>query len=232
MQLFKKPDLHIKEREDYLKNLESAILVKEQELVLINRSADETKRSLDESLEVSSAAIRKQITEIDNVLKIKQSERAEIEKPIADRNKSLDERASLLDVRAKDIDSREQNVFEREREVESKLEGLKDLSDDLGETRTRLLIKEKLVLGRESVLKNRETEYMLAIQNFQAEDKKFLERVKEREYALQLKELNLEGKEENLKHRERELLNGHILLNDQRGTLERAWKEFESKKKK
>lgn len=231
MQLFKKPDLQKTEREAYLKELESQILRKEQELVLMNRSADETKRTLDETLAVSSVAIRKQIEEIDNVLKLKQAERRELEKPIGDRMKSLDERAISLDLRAKAIDEKEQQVFERERGTETKLESLKDLSDDLGETRTRLLIKEKLVLGREGILKNRETQYLLAVEDHSAKERKFYELVQEREYAISLRELNLQSKEENLAKREKELLNGHILLNDQRGVLARAWGELEKKKK-
>jgi len=109
--IFKKPDLHQKEREAYLNDLNARILTKERELESITFSTRETKKNLEETLRLSSAAIHKQIAEIDNVLKLKQAERIELEKPISNRTKALDERAISLDEKSKALDEMTQKGF-------------------------------------------------------------------------------------------------------------------------
>lgn len=215
--------------EIYISALYSEIYEKERELEALNLSSNTLRNALNASFLEDSERIKKELEGLKSQLAIKRAERIELDKPITDRQNSLDARAISLDVRAKEIDEKEQKVFEGERENEMKLESLKDLADNLGETRTRLVIKEKLILGREGNLKNREVQYLVAVENLNERERQFVEAVKEREYALQLKELNVQSKEENLVKREKELSDGHIWLNDQREVLERAWKEIKKK---
>lgn len=227
--IFKKPDLHKKEREAYLKELDEKIIARERELEDIRLTSEETKRKLDESLAQSSLAIKKQIEEIDSILKIKQMERIELEKPIDEKRKVLDERELKLNERSKSIEDISQAMFERDRALDIKLEGLQDLADSLGETRVRLGVKEKLLDGREQSLKEKEANYLVRTSILEDRTNKIAADFQSREYSLGLKLLNVQGLEENLQRREKELFDGYVLLNDRRTLLEKGFKELKEK---
>lgn len=227
--IFKKPDLDKKEREKYLADLEKKIFLKEKELESINTASEITRRSLEESLNESANEIRKQIADLDNVLFFKREERVELEKPLTARSKALDEREQKLSIRSQSLDDAVQAVFERERATESKLEGIQDLADTLGETRVRLAVKEKTLQGRENLLRDRESNHLIQVEFFNENVKKSYESARQREYDVSLREMNIESEKENLVKREKQLSDDHIWLNDQRGVLARAWEELRRK---
>lgn len=217
--------------ETYLKALYAKIFEKEKELESISFANQEKKRQLDIGLVFSSAEIKRQLDEVESELIIKRQERVELEKPFNDRSKELDERSLKLDERSKSLDDATQAVFERERAAEGKLEAVQDLADSLGKTRVRLSVKEKTLEGREKILKEKETRQLVSIQNWNEEEARRNDGLQSRAYSIELRELNVQGKEENLIRREKELLDGYIRLEDQRGTLARAWDELERKRK-
>lgn len=217
--------------EVYLKALYSKIYDKERELEELKTTGDATKKALDDSFAEFSAQVKKDTAELESELNIKRSERAELEKPLTERIKAIDAKEQKVIQSELDIKVQEQALFEKDYATETKLNSIKDLSDELAEMRVRLNIREKQHDAKASSLKTKEMEYLVAYQNFREEAAKIRNQFQEREYAIELREMNVQSEKENLVKREKELSNGYILLTDQRGTLERAWDELRRKQK-
>lgn len=215
--------------EIYLKSLYGKILEKEKEWEVIQQQTAENKIAIDKTFQEHVASLTKELKDIENALVFKREERAELEKPLTERIKIIDARELKVIQSELDIKAQEQAVFEKERTTEAKLDSIKDLSDELAEMRVRLNIREKQHASKEASLKTKEMEYLVAYQNFREEAAKIRNQFQEREYAIAMRELNVQSKEENLVSREQKLTDGHIWLNDQRGVLERAWRELKSK---
>lgn len=254
VRIFKKPDLRtekaefsedvfqdpkklkeIKEHlkpEVYLKSLYEKIGSKEKEWEVIQQQTAENKIVMDKTFQEHVASLTKELKDIENALVFKREERAELEKPLTERIKAIDAREQKVIQSELDIKAQEQALFEKDYATEAKLDSIKDLSDELAEMRVRLNIREKQHDAKASSLKNKEIEYLVAYQNFREEAAKIRNQFQEREYAIELRELNVQSEKENLVKREKELSNGYILLTDQRGTLERAWQELRRKENK
>lgn len=228
--IFKKPDLGKKERESYLKELDEKIILEEQRLIQVKESVEVSTRAIQEAFIDIQRKKQTEINDIEAQLIGKRAERANLEKPLTERshNVFLQERAVIE--REETIGAKEQAVFERERECEIKLDGIRDLSDQIGESRTRLVIRETQQKRKEEILGNREHEYLIKIDAFNSHVVSKTKEFDQRAYELGVQGLDLKSKEENLRRREQALLDGHIKLNDQRCTLERAWKELDIKK--
>lgn len=224
--LFKKPKLEPKE---YLKKIEEQILVKTEMLENLDEQYRDKSVILLATYGKEKEQLQKELTGIENVLGILRQERIELEKPIIEKTVVLVERENAVAKREETITQREQKVFEGERGNESKLESIKELSNQLGEEKISHMVKGKTLIHRENLLKTRETEYLAEITAFNEWKRQEVERIKNREYVVSIDELNVQSKEENLVKREKELTNGFILLTDQRETLARAWKELERK---
>jgi epidermal growth factor receptor substrate 15 len=222
------PDI-MSNREKYLARLNAQIYEKEREWESISSSFEVKKNATDATFNEYTESLKRQIRELESVLALKRSERVELEKPYIGRSKELDERQSKLDERSKSLDEYAQATFEKERAAEGKLEGIQDLADTLGETRVRLTVKENLLNGREMLIKDKEMRLLVQDSKQQERANKIAAQLQERDNAVTLKELNVQGKEENLERREKELLDGFILLNDQRGTLGRGFNELRRK---
>lgn len=216
--------------EEYLKTLYDKISSVEKLVEEFEARYADTKLDLERTLGRRKLELEREISTLENVLIFKREEHAELVKPITLLSKALQEKESELLVREQLADEATQRAFEREREAEKKLESVQELADELGESRVRLTIKERTLQGREDLLKDKETQYLVRIERFSREVNESSARIQERVNEVTLKELNLQGKEENLVKREKELLDGHIWLNDQRGVLDRAWKELKKKK--
>lgn len=230
VRLFERPELGKKEKESYLKTLEMKILQKEQEWEATQERMAENQKAIDKTFQNRAASLTKELNDIENALVFKREERAELEKPLIERMRAIDARESKVIQGELDIKTQQQAIFEKERATEAKLDGIKDLSDELAEIRVRLNIKEKQHDTKAQSLANKEMEYLIAYQNFREEAAKIRDTFKEREYAISLRELNVQSEKENLLKREQLLENGHIWLNDQREVLGRAWAELRSKK--
>ncbi len=215
--------------EEYLKSIYNKISEKELELASFERRASERKDKEEQSLAADKLKRENEINTLEAVLVEKRAERANLEKPLTERIAALDNRENVLNDLEKTLKDNEQSVFEREKACDVQLDGIKDMADELGETRLRLSVKEKQLKGREDRIKEGETAHMLKVDKFSQEVNKAAAIVQERENAVLLKEQQVDAKEENLVKREKELLNGHILLNDRRGVLARAWKELGEK---
>lgn len=224
--LFKKPKETSKQNPvgESLKELKA-----EEELDEFKSRVTQEKEILIESFEREKAEREALIKVLDNTIELKRQKREEAEVPLLERVRLIDERERVLAEKETQVSQDRQRAFETQREAERKLEDVQELTDQVGETRVRQMVKEKTLIERENVLKGRENEYLIKIEKFSHEINESAARIQERENAVYLKELNLQSKEENLAKREKELLNGHILLNDQRGTLERAWNELKEK---
>ena len=172
---------------------------------------------------------RRTIDALDNVIALKQSKRNEAEVPLTEKWKAIGEREKDLQDREKILSEGLQKVFERESDAEKKLESVQCLADQLGETRVRQMVKEKTLQSLEKALKENETQYLSKVERFSHEVNEAAARIQEKENAVNLKELNVQSQEENLVKREKELLDGHIWLNDQRNVLARAWSELKEK---
>ena len=224
--IFRKPKLESKE---YLASLNAMIFEAEKKLLGLEDASVIAQTHIREEFEFIRKEKQAEIDALSSVLAIMQSERIELEKPITHKRLELDEREKKIEERAQKVRDDEQKALEREREAEAKLESVQQLADELGETRVRQVVKEKLLKGREDGLRDSENRHLLKIDQFNLSVRGVEEGLEERERVVKLRELNVNGKEENLEKREKELLNGHILLNDQRGTLARAWKELKQK---
>lgn len=215
--------------EEYLKTLYDKIFFKEQELETLTIDAQSKKETLERDYEEDRARKNKEIDSLEDVLGIKRAEYAELIKPSIDRSKELDTREAVFAEKELLCKENEQTVFERERNVENRLQDLQLLSDKLGDIKIQQE-NEKTVLGtRETLLKEKEIQYLAKIDHFSAEVNKAATLTQERGNELSLRELNLQGKEENLAQREARLIKDNILLNDQRGVLKRAFEELQRK---
>lgn len=217
-------------RTKYLQELEEKIFQAEKKLENTESLFSESTKTLQDEFSRKKWETESAIYALESILILKREERVQLEAPFIDRTHSLDAREKQLSLRSEFLDGEEQKVFERERACQSTLEGVQDLSDSIGEMRVRLTVREKLLDGKERLLKDRETQHLIKVKNLEEQAKQIASQIENRAEAVKLQELNIESKEENLAKREKELLNGHIQLNDQRGTLARAWKEIERKK--
>jgi hypothetical protein len=217
------------EKDQYLGQINSEIYLKERQLEALRMNYDLISKSLEHSFIEDSERIRKGIEALESELVLKRAERAELDKPIVQRIQELDRREATLEERAQNLEAESQKVLQRERAAEQKLESVQDLADTLGETRVRLIVKEKQLNSRESLLKDNEMQYLVRIQRLHEEEKHISDILKTREYEISLKELDLQSREENLDKREKTLQDGNIRLMDQRSVLDRAWKELEKK---
>ncbi len=220
MRIFKKPELGAKEREIYLGSLEDKISDKEREWSRISQTLEINSTILDENFKKQSKLLTKQLEDIESELAIKRSERAELEIPLDARKNSLAEREQVILKKEESLESEKQTLLQRERECEIKLESIKNLSDELGEMRVKLLIREKKQESKDRLLADREMQHLILIQNWKEFETKSRNDLQSREYAVAIHEMNLQSEKD-----------GHIWLNDQRGILSRAWKELTNKKK-
>ncbi len=156
-------------------------------------------------------------------LVVKREERARLEAPLIEREQKMENafkrKESEFLQRVQLVNEQEQHIFERERECEMKLESVRDLADDLGETRVRLSLKEKTIEGRERLVNERENQYLLRVKSLEESANKIAATIQERENAITLKELNAQGKEENLAKREEQLIQDKLKVNSQRQAL-------------
>lgn len=223
-------DIRENPKNKYLQELELKIFNAEKDWESKKKSIEQESSVLDEQFTKRKAYTVNEIISLESVLTFKRQERLQLEAPFVDRTESLNERENALNKKSSDLEDEKQAIFERERGYEIKLESVKDLADEVAETRTKLSIRLKLLDGKESALKTKEAQHLVHISEFEEAKNNTILFFQEREQSIILRELNLESKEENLAKREKQLLEGHILLNDQRGTLSRAWKELERKK--
>lgn len=224
--LFQKPKVDQKE---YLANLQAEIFRITEELEKIKTRFAQAYIDLENEFSSKKAQKEKEIDELENKLSLMRSERVELEKPIEYKRKELNERESELKVREIEGLAESQKAYEREREAERKLESVQELADELGETRVRHMVKEKLLKGREDGLKDKEAQYILKVEHFNQNKREATSKLEEKEKEILFKELNVQGKEENLERREKELLEGYVLLNDRRTLLEKGFKELKEK---
>lgn len=224
--LFKKPTIEPKK---YLAELEAKILIKTKALEGLDGEYEGKKYALEEEFSKKKAFAERELFDITNALEIKRTDYAQKLIPITERSQGLDEREKTLLEKEGKVLEREQGVFEREHEVESKLSGVQDLADELGETRIRLKVKEKTLDGREKLLKDNEDTLLLRIERFSHEVNESSALLQERVNEIELRELNIKSNQENLAQREVALSNGKIRLADREATLARAWKELKTK---
>lgn len=215
--------------EEYLKTLYEKITSIEEEIGKTEKEVSNAQFKLREDFEREKMQKEQIIAVLDNTIALKRSKREEAERPFIEIQKELDVRAEKLLAREKASVDEMQKAFHMEQEAQNKLTDVQALSDQLGETRVRQLVKEESLKNLEKALKHNENQYLLKIDRFSHEMNESTALLQERENAMMLRELNLQGKEDNLVKREKELLDGHIWLNDQRGVLERAWVELRKK---
>lgn len=216
--------------EEYLKALYDKIFATEKELEKWQADFKTAQISLEGDFEKDKARKEQALGSLENTLEIKRAEYAELSKPFMDRSQELNEREQKLLMRERQASEESQKAFETQKEAENKLADVQSLSDQLGETRVRQLVKEESLKNLEKTLKHSETQHLLKLERFSHEVNESAALIQERENAVMLKELNVQSKEENLVKREKELLDGHIWLNDQRGVLARAWAELSRRK--
>ena len=212
--------------EVYLQTLYAKIAEKEGELRLITEKDETMRRSIEQSFQVDKAKYIRELQAIENDLVFKREERAELEKPLTERIKALDERQKLIEQEETSQKEERQRLFEKDAALESKLEGVRDLSDNLSEQHTKLQVREQLLQGKEERLKDSEMKHLVRISQWNEQEANLRNDWQAREYAVALREVSLEGKEENLIKREKQLSDGLLWLQDQRGVLERAWAEL------
>jgi hypothetical protein len=215
--------------EEYLKTLYDKIEEKEKAFEALSQDYSNKDSSLAADFDRRKAEKEALIKIVDSTLEIKRSKRDEVERPLIDIQRGLQEQSQRLEEREKQIPIEQQKVFEREREAEKKLTDVQSLSDQLGETRVRLMVKEQTLEGREKALKHNENKILLGFEELAKKRNEVQSELLVREEEVTVRELTLQGKEENLVKREKELLDGHIWLNDQRGVLARAWSELQNK---
>lgn len=215
--------------EEYLKALYEKIASTEHELIETEKEVKHSEEFLESEFEHQKMQKEAIIKVLDNTIALKRSKREEAERPFIEIQKELDVRAAVLLEKEKASADEMQRAFYMEREAENKLADVQSLSDQLSETRVRQLVKEESLKNLEKALKHNENQYLLKVDKFSQEVNMATALIQERENAILLKELNVQSKEENLVKREKELLDGHIWLNDQRGVLKRAWAEVKRK---
>lgn len=215
--------------EEYLKALYDKIFFAEKGLEKRESDFKATKIAFEEDFEKDKARKEQEIVSLENTLGIKRAEYAQLSKPFIDRSSELDWREVKLIEREKSSSDEMQKAFHMEHEATNKLADVQSLSDQLGETQVRQLVKEESLKNLEKTLKHNENQYLLKVERFSHEVNESAALIQERENAILLKELNVQGKEENLIKREKELSDGRTWLTDQREVLRRAWAELNRK---
>ena len=200
-----------------------------KELVKLNPAYEQRKKELEADFQARKLSLEAQLRVIENSIEIKRSKREEAEVPITERIKVAEERERKVLLREEEVARNQQQAFEQERKAETKLEDVQILSDQLGETRVRQMVKEQTLEVREKVVRQNENRVLLGIDALNKRQIEVQAGLSLREEAVTLRELDIQSKEENLVTREKELSDGHIWLNDQRGVLARAWAELKRK---
>lgn len=212
--------------EEYLKTLYDKIFSKEHELETLAIDSKSKKEALERDYEADSKGKSEAIASLESVLGIKRAEYAELTKPFIDRSKELDIREASFAEKISLFLEREQTIFERERNVENRLKDLQMLTDKLGDIKIQQA-KEKTVLGtRETLLKEKEIQYLAKIDRFSTEVNEAAALIQERNNELMLRELNIQGTLENIEAREQQLDKEKKQLADRRELFKRNMEEF------
>lgn len=223
--LFKKPAIESKE---YLTKLHKEIFKATKDLEELRSQFTEAHTALERDFEKRKAHTQKDIAALENTLAIKRQERAQLEAPLTLQSKALEQREDILSERESVLTEEFRVCFEKEREAEKKLEEVQALADDLGDEKVRLQVKEKLLVGREAGLKDREMKHLLNTDAQEREGNRIAGLLMERENAVSLREQNVESKLENISQREKELEKTRLLVQSQRESLLLAQKEHGS----
>lgn len=215
--------------EEYLKTLYDKIFSKEKELEEFISNASTKKESLEKDYVENKAGKEKEILSLESVLGIKRAEYAELNKPFIDRTKELDIRESLLNKSGFSLKEEQQKVFEKERFLENRVVDIQHMLDQLGEVRVSLSKEKELIDGRQTLIKDRELEYMAKIELFAKEIKEAHSLLEQEKESLSLRELNVQGALENIEQRETQIEKDRIFMADQRGVLQRGFDELQRK---
>lgn len=192
----------VDKRKEYLKTLEANIFSKSKEWEALQTKIDFDKTNLERSFERVKTERETELATLENSLVLKREERRRLEQPLEEREKILDERKQQFDQRDVILEGREQQVFEREHEAELKIESAKDMVDKLGETQVFLLRKETALNARDNALSQRETMYLVQVDQLNDEKRRLKVEMEKRETDVSFRELNLRGKETNIIQRE------------------------------
>lgn len=212
--------------EEYLKTLYDKIFSKEHELETVTIDARSKKEALERDYEEDKALKEKEIESLENVLGIKRAEYAELTKPFIDRSKELDTREAVFAEKELLCKENEQTVFERERNVENRLKDLQLLTDKLGAIKIEQAQEKAKLVGRETLLKEKEIKYLAKIDSFSTEVNEAAALIQERSNELSLRELNIQGTLENIEAREKQLEKEKKQLTDRRELFKRNMEEF------
>ena len=166
---------------------------------------------------------------LDSSLVFKREERAELLKPLDSKRIELTQWEERLKSKEEVLDTETQNAMRKEKEYESKLDSVRDMADELGEQRVKIQVRERMLDGKEEKINDSEMKHLVRISQWNEQEANLRNDWQAREYAVALREVSLEGKEENLVKREKQLSDGLLWLQDQRGVLARAWKELNRK---
>lgn len=215
--------------EVYLSSIYEQIFKIETELENKKQKFIQTVSGLEIDSEIKRKELWKDIDLLENVLAIKRAERIQLDRPFIDRTGELNQREIEIIEARKVVSQDQQKAFEIQRMAENKLEDVQILADQLGETRVRQMVKEHMLQEREKNVKGGEQKILLGFDSLYKRQQEVKTELKLREDAVELKELNVTSEKDNLVKREKELLDGHIWLNDQRGVLARAWQELKNK---
>ena len=212
--------------EAFLKTIQEKIVKAEEDF----KTRDTILRALEEEGKLNYERTKQQrideIKILDSALALKREERAELLKPLDSKRIELTQWEDRLKSKEEVLDTETQNAMRKEKEYESKLDSVRDLADELGEQRTKLQLRERVLDGKEEKIKDSEMKHLVHIAQWNEQEANLRNQWQAREYAVALREVSIEGKEENLIKRERQLSDGLAWLQDQRGVLARAWREL------
>ena len=161
MKLFNKPKFEPKEE---LAQLKQAIFEKSKQLEGLQGEYEDKSSALQASFEEKRAELKKEYSELENLVNLKRQERAFLELPLDQKRKSLEDKEKSLETAELALTDRITREEERERKNERDENENISLLDEIGDKKTQLDRREKSVKDKEQILKGRESDYLLRVQ--------------------------------------------------------------------
>jgi ribonuclease Y len=216
MKLFNKPKFEPKEE---LVKLKQAIFEKSKQLEELQGEYDKRSNALQESFDKKREALKAELAELENIVSLKRKERAELERPLDEKRKSLDDRDKALEKAELALTAKIAKEEERERKNAKDENDNISLLDEIGEKKMELNRREKSVKDKEEILKSRENDYLLKVSsNNEYINNRFAELEKEKE-KISFSFTELKSKEKDLQEREKKILEDLELIKSKREAL-------------
>lgn len=220
------------ERDDRIQKMMSEESEIAKRLNKARSDAKEEMETLELDLKLARIRTKDEISNIEAQIESKRQERADLMKPIDEKNKEADQRIESAIKKESEIESREKAITETERLHTEKTEVLQGWEARIGILNKELGVRESKIVSKEESLKEYEKSLIDKQNRFNEIVDTKEKYIKNREMMITEREKTHEALITALSDREKEIVRDRRALIDAYATLERSKMEIQTGKRK